>query len=59
MLYNVYFRTWILRKYAISEINLPYDDRLLLFRRLCKYYFSINTLVTAQYINYYREQNNP
>ncbi len=35
------------------------DDSLLLFRRLCKYYFSINPQVTAQYINYYREQNDP
>lgn len=35
------------------------DDSLLLFRRLCKYYFSINPLVTAQYINYYKEQNDP
>lgn len=35
------------------------DDRLLLFRRLCKYYFSINPQITAQYINYYREQNDP
>lgn len=33
------------------------DDSLLLFRRLCKYYFSINPMVTAQYITYYREQN--
>ena len=35
------------------------DDSLLLFRRLCKYYFSINPMVTAQYITYYREQNDP
>lgn len=33
------------------------DDSLLLFRKLCKYYFSINPIVTTQYINYYREQN--
>ena len=33
------------------------DDSLLSFRRLCKYYFSINPMVTAQYITYYREQN--
>lgn len=33
------------------------DDSLLLFRRLCKYYFSINPQVTARYINYYKEQN--
>ena len=35
------------------------DDSLLLFRRLCKHYFTINPQVTAQYINYYREQNDP
>lgn len=35
------------------------DDSLLLFRRLCKYYFLINPQVTAQYISYYREQNDP
>ena len=35
------------------------DDSLLLFRSLCKYYFSINPMVTAQYITYYREQNDP
>lgn len=45
----------------ILDILLFYenDDSLLLFRKLCKYYFSINPLVTAQYINYYREQNDP
>lgn len=35
------------------------DDSLLLFRRFCKYYFSINPVVTVQYITYYREQNDP
>lgn len=45
----------------ILDILLFYenDDSLLLFRKLCKYYFSINPIVTAQYINYYREQNDP
>ncbi len=33
------------------------DDSLLLFKKLYKYYFTINPQVTAQYINYYREQN--
>lgn len=43
------------------DILLFYEnnDSFLLFRRLCKYYFSINPQVTAQYINYYREQNDP
>ena len=35
------------------------DDSLLLFRRLCKYYFTINPQVTAQYISYYKKQNDP
>ena len=41
------------------EILLFYetDEALLLFRRLCKYYFDINPQATADYINYYREQN--
>ena len=35
------------------------DDTLLTFRKLCKYYFDINTQATVDYINYYREQNDP
>ena len=53
---------YIQRKlYEMLDILLFYenDDSLLLFRRLCKYYFSINPMVTAQYITYYREQNDP
>lgn len=35
------------------------DDSLLIFKKLCKYYFYINPQVTIDYINYYREQNAP
>ncbi len=35
------------------------EDSLLTFRKLCSYYFTINPEVTADYINYYREQNDP
>ncbi len=35
------------------------DDSLLTFRKLCKYYFDINPQATIDYINYYREQNDP
>ncbi len=35
------------------------DDSLLTFRKLCKYYFNINSQATVDYINYYREQNDP
>ena len=34
-------------------------DSLLTFRKLCKYYFVINPQATVNYINYYREQNDP
>jgi len=30
-------------------------DMLLLFKKLCRYYFTINPLATASYINIYRE----
>ncbi len=35
------------------------EDSLLTFRKLCKYYFGINPQATVDYINYYREQNDP
>ena len=35
------------------------DDTLLVFRKLCKYYFSINPQATVRYINFYKEQNDP
>ena len=43
------------------DILLFYEtnDSLLTFRKLCKYYFDINPQVTVDYINYYREQNDP
>ncbi len=59
---NVRDEMYIQRKLdGMLDILLFYenDDNLLLFRRLCKYYFSINPQITAQYINYYREQNDP
>jgi len=36
-------------------------DMLLLFKKLCRYYFTINPQATASYINIYREMwdNNP
>ena len=33
------------------------DEILLTFRRLCRYYFDINPQATADYINFYKEQN--
>ena len=35
------------------------DDTLLVFKKLCKYYFSINPQATVRYINFYKEQNDP
>lgn len=35
------------------------NDSLLTFRKLCRYYFDINPQATVDYINYYREQNDP
>ena len=57
---NVKDESYIQRKLdEMLDILLFYenDDSLLLFRKLCKYYFSINPIVTARYINYYKEQN--
>ena len=31
------------------------NEVLILYRRLCRYYFDINPAVTVDYINYYRE----
>lgn len=59
---NITDEMYIQRKLdEMLDILLFYenDDSLLLFRRLCKHYFTINPQVTAQYINYYKEQNNP
>ena len=59
---NIKDERYIQRKLdEMLDILLFYenDDSLLLFRSLCKYYFSINPMVTAQYITYYREQNDP
>ena len=59
---NVNDERYIQRKLdEMLDILLFYekDDSLLLFRKLCKYYFSINPIVTARYINYYKEQNDP
>ena len=43
------------------DILLFYEtnESLLTFRKLCKYYFYINPQATVDYINYYREQNDP
>lgn len=43
------------------DILLFYEtnDSLLTFRKLCKHYFDINPQTTVDYINYYREQNDP
>ncbi len=59
---NIKDESYIQRKLdEMLDILLFYenDDSLLLFRRICKYYFSINPQITAQYINYYKEQNDP
>lgn len=57
---NIKDEMYIQRKLdEMLDILLSYenDDSLLLFKKLCKFYFSINPQVTVQYINYYREQN--
>ena len=37
-------------------LDFCYDDEmLLLYKKLARYYFTINSMVTADYINYYRE----
>jgi hypothetical protein len=37
-------------------LNYCYDDKmLLLFKRLCQYYYEINPNVTYEYVNIYRE----
>lgn len=43
------------------DILLFYEtnDSLLTFRKLCKHNFDINPQTTVDYINYYREQNDP
>lgn len=36
------------------------DERVLsLYRKLCKYYYNINPVATANYIKYYREEYDP
>ena len=55
---NITDEMYIQRKLdEMLDILLFYenDDSLLLFRRLCKYYFTINPQVTTEYINYYRK----
>ena len=57
---NISDEMYIQRKLdEMLDVLLFYEnnDSLLLFRRLCKYYFSINPQATVQYINCYREQN--
>ena len=46
---------------VMLDILLFYEtnNSLLTFRKLCKYYFDINPQATIDYINYYREQNDP
>jgi hypothetical protein len=37
-------------------LDFCYDEKmLLLYRRLCKYYYDINPIVTIDYIGFYRE----
>ncbi len=46
---------------AIDEILEFLDDEeaLLLFRKICNYYFKINPQATLHYINYYIEEYDP
>ena len=43
------------------DILLFYEtnDSLLTFKKLCKYYYTINPEVTLEYIQLYKEQNAP
>lgn len=37
-------------------LDYCYDDKmLLLFKRLCRYYYEINPIATYEYVNIYRE----
>lgn len=59
---NVKDERYIERKLdELLDVLLFYesDDTLLVFRKLCKYYFSINPQATVRYINSYKEQNDP
>ena len=39
-------------------LDFCYDDEiLLLYKKLARYYFTVNPQGTADYINYYRERN--
>ncbi len=38
---------------------LEYNDALLLYRKLCKYYYDINPQATIRYINYYKKEYDP
>ena len=46
---------------AIDEILefLDNEEALLLFRKICSYYFKINPQATLHYINYYIEEYDP
>lgn len=35
------------------------DETLLTFKKLCRYYYDINPQATADYIMFYKEQNDP
>ena len=35
------------------------DDGLLLYRRLCRYYYDINSVVAIEYIKFYKEEYDP
>lgn len=59
---NIKDEMYIQRKLdELLDVLLFYEneDTLLLFRKLSKYYFGINPQVTADYINFYKEQNDP
>jgi len=39
-----------------NMLDFCHDDKmLLLFKKLCRYYYKINPQITAEYINLYRE----
>lgn len=35
------------------------DDGLLLYRRLCRYYYDINPVVAIEYVKFYKEEYDP
>ena len=40
---------------ALFERSLLHPAGLALYKKLCRYYYTLNPAATADYVNYYRE----